>query len=205
MVAGTGTTRSHRCHPPPLGGGSVGTSPVPSPRHERPSSQKRKTARHLAASPASQDHTVATPDRAGLVRGGRSCHRNLEPYGRLGSHRFAAGTDAPGAASGSRPTFRSTSAAVYGSGSESAHHRERVRAALAGGGDLSGGTKEPRGGNPAAMDGASHGPDHAVFTRRIFHGDLTGRPPRPSGHFAAAAGRLVLQGAAPVGRCLSRG
>src|SRR5205085_4437682 len=116
-------------------------------------------------------------------------------------HRSAAGAHSLGAHPGPAAAVRSTSFAVYGSHPKSAHDCELVRTALAGGGDLSGSTTNPRGGNPAPMGGARHRPDYAVFAGTVFFGNAAGRSTRPPKHPAPSAGCLVPQGAAHVCRC----
>jgi hypothetical protein len=167
--------------------------------------KRRKATAHPAAGMREESHALATPARAGLVWRRRSCHCGLQPHGGLVSHRLASRADSLGTDPRSGKALRSTSPAVYGSDPEPAHDRVLVCATLASRGHLSGSAKSSRGRNPATMESTSHCPNHTVFARTVFFGDLARRPTRPSGHTAAATGCLVQQVTTHLCRCLGRG
>ena len=146
MALGPPAAEYHRGDPLAWGGGALGSGSLPSTRHPRPSAPKRKAAAQPAAGLREEGSARATRARAGRVGGREACHRDWQPHSRLLSHRSATRADPLGADPRSARALRSTSPAGYGSDPEPAHPREPVPTALARGGDLSGSTKNARGG-----------------------------------------------------------
>src|SRR3954454_2095402 len=204
MAACPGSTEHYGSHPSAFGCRSLPTGPFASPGHERSPSEERKEALHAAAGFRKESNALATRDRAGLVRRRRSEDCLLPPHGGVASHRLASGTDPLGADPGPATALRPASPTVYGSHPGHPRYRVLVRAALAGGGDLSGSTKNSRGGNPATVEPSGGRANHAVLARSVFSGNVARRSTRALRYPAAATGCLVHQATSDVYRCAGR-